>query len=151
MTCEHGHGVVCHACGDALSLARAEIRWLTAELEKERAARCAAVVRAESAEFGCKIAYQREPTQAEATAHADGSDEAFVPMGEWTALRCLDCGRWVFGGPTRCVACVVRAERDAARADADRIRDVLAAIAAPLAIDGENHAEAVKRAREALR
>ena len=82
----------------------------------------------------------------------------FRSRGDWTARRCIDCGLWVFGGPTRCVACVVRVERDAAvaRADAlgaerDRLRDVLAAIAAPLAIDGENHAAAVKHAREALR
>lgn len=42
-----------------------------------------------------------------------------------------------------------RRERDEAQAELDRLRDVLAAIAAPLAIDGPNHAASVKHARDA--
>ena len=61
--------------------------------------------RAESAELGCEIAYRREPTQAEGNAHADGSDECHVPMGNHHGHRCT-CGRWVWGGPTVCQRCV---------------------------------------------
>jgi len=66
--------------------------------------------RAESAEFGCEIAYKREPTQAEADAHANGADECFIPMGGWTGRRCHHCRTWVFGGPTACARCVERQE-----------------------------------------
>lgn len=62
----------------------------------------------ESAELGCRIAYRREPTQAEGDAHEAGEPahakgQCFVPMGGWTGRRCRICNRWVWGGPTVCV------------------------------------------------
>lgn len=36
-------------------------------------------------------------------------------------------------------------------AEVERLRDILAAVAAPLAIDGPNHAASVKHARDALK
>ena len=71
-----------------------------------------AVRRAESAELGCEIAYQREPTQAEGDAHDDDTGECFVAMGGWTGRRCRVCNRWTWGGPTACVPCVARLEHD---------------------------------------
>jgi hypothetical protein len=70
--------------------------------------------RAESAEKGCEIAYQREPTQAEGDAHEGGppserDGECFVPMGGWTGRRCRACARWTWGGPTICARCAALA------------------------------------------
>lgn len=76
-----------------------------------------AVRRAESAELGCEIAYRREPTQDEGDAHEDEPGECFVTMGGWTGRRCRVCNMWTWGGPTACVACAAREERDEARAE----------------------------------
>lgn len=110
--------VVCekHATPDA-------IRMLVTMLVEQRDE---AVVRAESAELGCDIAYRREPTQSEGDAHEYEqhqsmgpvlkTGECFVSMGGWTGRRCRICQKWVWGGPTACEACVAREERDEARA-----------------------------------
>lgn len=34
--------------------------------------------------------------------------ECFVPLGGWTGRRCVDCRKWTFGGPTRCLLCASR-------------------------------------------
>jgi len=54
---------------------------------------------------------QREPTQQECDA-AEGKPDSegnTWPDGEvflgTTCRRCIDCGRWAFGGPTRCLYC----------------------------------------------
>lgn len=54
---------------------------------------------------------QREPTQQECD-EAEGKPDATGktwPAGEvflgTTCRRCIDCGRWAFGGPTRCPYC----------------------------------------------
>lgn len=123
--------------------ARAE----AAERERDEAlsGEADAVRRAESAELGCEIAYRREPTQAEGDAHeADHgcdccdddcqrcahlspqgikSGECFVAMGGWTGRRCRVCRRWVWGGPTACVACVAAEERDSLLAENARLRE----------------------------
>jgi len=78
---------------------------------------------AESAEFGCEIAYKREPTQEEADANANGADECFIPMGGWTARRCRHCRIWVFGGPTACVRCVERNEKRELQAQLENVLD----------------------------
>lgn len=98
-----------------------------AELVRERDV---AIARAESAELGCDIAYRREPTQEEGDAHEDkqhqsmgpelATGECFVAMGGWTGRRCRHCGWWVWGGPTVCVVCVERAERDEWKARAEK-------------------------------
>ena len=124
------------------AIARAE----AAEKERDEAlsGEADAVRRAESAELGCEIAYRREPTQAEGDAHeADHgcdccdddcqrcahlspqgikSGECFVAMGGWTGRRCRVCRRWVWGGPTACVACVAAEERAALLAENARLR-----------------------------
>ena len=71
-----------------------------------------AVRRAESAELGCEIAYRREPTQDEGDANEDENGDCFVAMGGWTGRRCRVCNMWTWGGPTACVACAARGERD---------------------------------------
>lgn len=52
----------------------------------------------------------REPTQDEGDRAAGGPpnyrrNECFVDLGGWTGRRCYECGRWVWGGPTLCLAC----------------------------------------------
>jgi len=113
--------VTCRAC--LRLMAQDEREWLRAVAARPRAAGRDALAeqraRAESAELGCTIAYQREPTQAEGDAHEGGMPdhargECFVPMGGWTGRRCRVCSRWTWGGPTACLECVRREEWDAA-------------------------------------
>lgn len=113
-----------------LARLRRQVERLTRERDEALSGEHAAIMRAESAEIGCEIAYRREPTQAEgdayeagAPAHLDG--ECFVAMGSWTGRRCRSCGRWAWGGPTACMECVRKGERDAALADAAKLREAL--------------------------
>lgn len=101
---------------NALACWRSDVTALAAARDAALAGEADAVRRAESSELGCEIAYRREPTQAEGDAHEHRheqsmgasypSGECFVPMGGWTGRRCRICSRWVWGGPTACVACV---------------------------------------------
>lgn len=100
--------------------------------------------RAESAELGCELVYQREPTQSEGDAHDPrGTGECYVAMGGWTGRRCRVCGQWSWGGPTACARCVEREDRDEARAEVARLTDSLRAIDARLtqwnAVDSDGH------------
>ncbi len=52
----------------------------------------------------------REPTQDEGDRAQGGPPnyrrrECFVALGGWTGRRCHKCDRWVWGGPTLCLAC----------------------------------------------
>jgi hypothetical protein len=60
----------------------------------------------------------REPSDTEGDAADDGTGQVFVTG--WTGRRCIGCNCWVWGGPTRCVRCVERLERDAAIARAEK-------------------------------
>lgn len=60
---------------------------------------------------------KREPTREEADGALGDAREGF--LDGWIARRCLDCGCWVFGGPTRCVRCAERIDRNQARTERD--------------------------------
>lgn len=49
------------------------------------------------------------------------------------------------------LATTLRDEANVLAAECERLRDILAAVAAPLAIDGPNHMASVKHARAALK
>ena len=80
------------------------------------------------------------------------ADDKRFPAGEcfvngWTGHRCVDCGHWVWGGPTRCVLCAsmqpVAAASPSTSGKEDALFDLADTIVRRLYDADDNHAEDV--------
>ena len=104
-------------------------------VEKAPADILALVAEVRQLQQALSITCEREPSKREGDAYEDKHEvsmgpvyptgECFVARGGWTGQRCRRCTRWVWGGPTACERCVAEEERDAARSEANVLREKL--------------------------